>query len=226
MELNSIVEALLFASQEPLGVPQMCTAVKETAKDILQAATESGEGGEGMVVPDWVALVLCFWSVREFRKVGMGWAFLVGLIMDVADASLMGQHTLAYVLLVYASSSFSRRVLWFPLVQQAMAATPDARVRELTTSLVRHLHAFVLETKLTEPEFEYALQFINAIGKATNERNNEAVLYNQQALLQQVQAAVLACTELEAIVDVRANVLPIYDSTSIHAQAALDFMLG
>jgi rod shape-determining protein MreD len=76
------------------------------------------------IVPDWVALVLCFWSVREFRKVGMGWAFLVGLIMDVADASLMGQHTLAYVLLVYASSSFSRRVLWFPLVQQAMQIFP------------------------------------------------------------------------------------------------------
>lgn len=43
---------------------------------------------------------------------------------------------------------------------------------------------------------------------------------------QQIQAAVLACTELEAIVDVRANVLPIYDSTSIHAQAALDFILA
>ncbi len=43
---------------------------------------------------------------------------------------------------------------------------------------------------------------------------------------QQVQAVVLACTELEMIVDVRANVLPIYDSTSIHAQAALDFMLA
>jgi aspartate racemase len=41
-----------------------------------------------------------------------------------------------------------------------------------------------------------------------------------------VQAVVLACTELEAIIDVRANVLPIYDSTSIHAKAALDFMLG
>jgi segregation and condensation protein B len=55
MELNSIVEALLFASQEPLGVPQMCTAVKETAKDILGAATESGEAGEGAPVPEWVA---------------------------------------------------------------------------------------------------------------------------------------------------------------------------
>ncbi|MBL9134166.1 MAG: hypothetical protein JNG86_23330, partial [Verrucomicrobiaceae bacterium] len=38
MELDSIVEALLFASQEPLGVPQMCAAVKETAKDILMAS--------------------------------------------------------------------------------------------------------------------------------------------------------------------------------------------
>jgi aspartate racemase len=43
---------------------------------------------------------------------------------------------------------------------------------------------------------------------------------------QQVQAVVLACTELELIVDVRANVLPIYDSTTIHAQAALDFILS
>lgn len=43
---------------------------------------------------------------------------------------------------------------------------------------------------------------------------------------QQVQAVVLACTELELIVDVRANVLPIYDSTTIHAQAALDFIFG
>lgn len=71
-------------------------------------------------VPDWVALVLCFWCVREFRKVGMGWAFLIGLVMDVADAGLMGQHTMAYVLLAYAAAALSRRVLWFPLLQQAL----------------------------------------------------------------------------------------------------------
>lgn len=40
MELISIVEALLFATQEPLGVPQMCAAVKETARDILQVEEE------------------------------------------------------------------------------------------------------------------------------------------------------------------------------------------
>jgi rod shape-determining protein MreD len=75
-------------------------------------------------MPDWVALVLCFWSVREFRKVGMGWAFLLGVAMDVADASLMGQHALAYVLLAYGASSLSRRVLWFPLLRQALHVLP------------------------------------------------------------------------------------------------------
>ncbi|MCP1470603.1 aspartate racemase [Sphingobium sp. OAS761] len=43
---------------------------------------------------------------------------------------------------------------------------------------------------------------------------------------QDVQAAVLACTELELIVDVKANVLPIYDCTSIHAKAGVEFILG
>lgn len=43
---------------------------------------------------------------------------------------------------------------------------------------------------------------------------------------QDVQAVILACTELERIVDVRANVLPIYDCTGIHARAGVDFILG
>ncbi len=87
-------------------------------------------------VPDWVALVICFWSVREFRKVGMGWAFILGLVMDVADASLMGQHALAYVLMAYASSSFSRRVLWFPLLQQSLQILPLLAIVPLAQFLV------------------------------------------------------------------------------------------
>lgn len=43
---------------------------------------------------------------------------------------------------------------------------------------------------------------------------------------QQVQAVVLACTELEMIVDVKANVLPIYDCTMIHAKAGANFILA
>ena len=75
-------------------------------------------------MPDWVALVIVFWSIREPRRVGMGSGFLLGLAMDVADSSLMGQHALAYVLAAYAATSLSRRILWFPLGQQALHVLP------------------------------------------------------------------------------------------------------
>ncbi|HMW16705.1 MAG TPA: rod shape-determining protein MreD [Accumulibacter sp.] len=75
-------------------------------------------------LPDWVALVLVFWSIREPRRIGMGSAFLLGLAMDVADASLLGQHAFAYVLVAYGASSVSRRILWFPLGMQALQIFP------------------------------------------------------------------------------------------------------
>lgn len=75
-------------------------------------------------IPDWVALVVCFWSIREPRRVGMGWAFVLGLAMDVADGAVLGQHCFAYVLLAYAAAALSRRILWFPLGQQALQVLP------------------------------------------------------------------------------------------------------
>ncbi len=75
-------------------------------------------------IPDWIALVLVFWSIREPRHVGMGSAFLLGVAMDVADASLMGQHALAYVMITYLAGLLSRRILWFPLGQQALHVAP------------------------------------------------------------------------------------------------------
>lgn len=41
-----------------------------------------------------------------------------------------------------------------------------------------------------------------------------------------VQAVVLGCTELVLAVDVRANVIPVYDTTAIHARYAADWMLA
>jgi rod shape-determining protein MreD len=80
--------------------------------------------GRSNFLPDWVALILAFWCIREPLKVSMGAAFLFGLLMDVADASIMGQHTFAYVLLAFAAGGLSRRVLWFPLFEQALHILP------------------------------------------------------------------------------------------------------
>jgi len=80
--------------------------------------------GRAVALPDWVALVLAFWSVREPRFIGMTMAFVLGVLMDVAVGSVMGQHALAYLLLVYAASGLSRRILWFSLTQQALHILP------------------------------------------------------------------------------------------------------
>src|SRR5260364_373261 len=63
--------------------------------------------------PDFVALVLLFWDIHQPRKVGIGIAFALGLLMDVHDASLLGEHALAYTLLSYGAIMIHRRVLWF-----------------------------------------------------------------------------------------------------------------
>jgi len=61
-------------------------------------------------------------------------------------------------------------------VLAVMQRTPDPRLREIMTSLVRHLHAFVREVRLTEDEFRAATGIINEIGKLTTDSHNEAVL--------------------------------------------------
>src|SRR5437588_1185082 len=57
-----------------------------------------------------------------------------------------------------------------------MHRTPDARTRELLTLLVKHLHAFVREARLTEREFQEAIGTVNAIGRQTTPSHNEAML--------------------------------------------------
>jgi len=56
------------------------------------------------------------------------------------------------------------------------ARTKNPRLREILASLIRHLHEFAREVKLTEQEFHTAMAYIVAIGKNSNETHNEAVL--------------------------------------------------
>jgi rod shape-determining protein MreD len=69
--------------------------------------------------PDFLALVLLYWCIQEPQFVGVGIAWCVGLVMDVGDGTVFGQHALAYAFLAYAAEYFRRRVLRFPPWQQA-----------------------------------------------------------------------------------------------------------
>ena len=69
--------------------------------------------------PDFLALVLLYWCIQEPRLIGVGVAWGLGLMMDVVDATVFGQHALAYAVLAYGAGYFRRRVLRFSLWQQA-----------------------------------------------------------------------------------------------------------
>jgi rod shape-determining protein MreD len=88
-------------------------------------------------IPDWLALTLTFWCIHQPLKVGMGAGFFFGLVMDVANGSVMGQHALAYVLLAFVAGGLSRRILWFPLGQQALQIWPMLLGTQLVMLLIR-----------------------------------------------------------------------------------------
>ena len=72
------------------------------------------------LVPDFVALVVVFWCVRQPRLVGLGVAWTLGLVTDAGNGVLLGQHALAYSLLAFLSIWLSRRILWFGVGLQAL----------------------------------------------------------------------------------------------------------
>jgi len=88
-------------------------------------------------IPDWVPLVLAFWCIREPMRVGMGTAFVFGLLVDIGQGAAMGQHALAYVVLAYLATSVSRRVLWFSPTQQALHVLPLLLLAQIIMVLVR-----------------------------------------------------------------------------------------
>lgn len=60
----------------------------------------------------------------------------------------------------------------------AMRGAASPRLREVMAALVRHLHAFAREVRLTEEEFETGIDFLNRIGQATHDAHNEGILFS------------------------------------------------
>lgn len=80
--------------------------------------------GQVFGVPDFLAITLVFWCIRQPRKVGVGIAFFMGLLMDVHEAIYFGENALTYTLLCFFAISIQRRVLWFPVMKQAFHVFP------------------------------------------------------------------------------------------------------
>jgi rod shape-determining protein MreD len=80
--------------------------------------------GRQPAMPDLLAVVLVFWNVHQPRRVGVGVAFIFGLLIDVHEGALLGQHALAYTLLSFVAITIHRRLLWFGLPEQTLQIAP------------------------------------------------------------------------------------------------------
>jgi rod shape-determining protein MreD len=78
-------------------------------------------GGVGLLLrPDFVALVMLYWCTHKPMRVGIGITWAVGILADVADASLFGEHALAYTVLAFGGIVLHRRLQMFDLRQQTI----------------------------------------------------------------------------------------------------------
>jgi len=93
--------------------------------------------GRQPAAPDILALVLVFWNVHQPRRVGVGVAFLFGLLMDVHQGALLGEHALAYTLLSFLAITIHRRLLWFGLFGQMVQVFPVFVIAHLAALLMR-----------------------------------------------------------------------------------------
>ena len=88
-------------------------------------------------MPDVVALVLVFWSIHQPHRIGMGFAFFMGLLVDVHQSAMLGQHALAYTVLSFMALIVHRRLVWYRALSQAIQILPMFAVAHALELLVR-----------------------------------------------------------------------------------------
>jgi rod shape-determining protein MreD len=71
--------------------------------------------------PYWLALVLAYWVMEDPDRVGLGWAFVIGVVADLVVGTLLGEQALRLVVITFILQRFRARLRFFPMSQQALA---------------------------------------------------------------------------------------------------------
>ena len=71
--------------------------------------------------PYWLALVVVYWVIEAPGRIGLGFAFAIGLLADLAFGGLLGEQALRLVIMAFIVQRFRAQLRFFPLSQQALA---------------------------------------------------------------------------------------------------------
>ena len=70
--------------------------------------------------PEWLFMVFVYWCLALPQRIGVGTGWFLGLILDVVQGTLLGQHALAFAVIGFITLKVHQRVRIFPLHQQAL----------------------------------------------------------------------------------------------------------
>lgn len=70
--------------------------------------------------PAWVAMVLIYWCMALPERVGIGVSWMLGLLLDVQQGTVLGQHALGLAIVAYITIKSHQRLRVYPLFQQAL----------------------------------------------------------------------------------------------------------
>lgn len=71
--------------------------------------------------PYWLALALVYWVLQAPTRIGLGVAFALGVVADLAFGGLLGEQALRLVIIAFIVQRFRAQLRFFPLSQQALA---------------------------------------------------------------------------------------------------------
>ncbi len=93
----------------------------------------------GILRPDWVALILVYWCLAIPDRIGVGSAWILGLVLDGLYGSLLGEQALAKALLAFLTLRFTLRLRVFPRWQQSLAVGILIALSDLLILIVKSL---------------------------------------------------------------------------------------
>jgi len=71
--------------------------------------------------PYWLALAVVYWVIEAPGRIGLGFAFVMGLLADLAFGGLLGEQALRLVIMAFIVQRFRAQLRFFPMPQQALA---------------------------------------------------------------------------------------------------------
>ncbi|MBN1683852.1 MAG: rod shape-determining protein MreD [Gammaproteobacteria bacterium] len=104
--------------------------------------------GVAWIRPQWVLLVLIYWMIVLPHFVGIFTAFSMGIILDLVEGSVLGEHGIAMIIIAYLIAKWHQRIQTFSLIQQSLVIASLIFIYQFIIFVIQKILGLPLNTYL------------------------------------------------------------------------------